>query len=445
MAGIAGIARRGASEMVQRMLEKIAHRGPAGSAITQGKNATLGVCWPHPQATAGTRLHASATAWDENSDGHFAFVADNPLTLRRDSLGLAPLYYGHTVDGTLCFASEVKALLVATHDVHEAPCGHSGNGECFERYYHLAPQTPINETPETLARELRRCLGIAVEKHIGEGPVGSWLSGGLDSSLIAALARPYVPTLHTFAVGTKGAPDLRFAREVATFIRSDHHEIVVTLEDMLAALPEVIYFLESFDALLVRSSITNYLAARRAAGYVPAVFSGEGGDELFAGYEYLKAVPLEHLAEELIDITGRLHNTALQRVDRCAAAHGCVAYVPFLEPEVVYYALRIPVEFKLQGGVEKWILRQAAAGLLPKSVLKRPKAKFWQGAGVGEQLAQYAQEHISDPDFVQERQLPNGWQVNTKEELLYYRIFRQHFGPVEDLSWMGRTKGAPVI
>jgi asparagine synthase (glutamine-hydrolysing) len=166
---------------------------------------------------------------------------------------------------------------------------------------------------------------------------------------------------------------------------------------------------------------------------------------LFAGYEYLKQVPQAQLSAELLDITGRLHNTALQRVDRCAAAHGIVAHTCFLDPPVVDLALGIPVELRLRGTVEKWILRQALKGLLPACVLERPKSKFWQGAGVGELLAEHAERNISDNDFRQERQLPNGWSLNSKEELLCYRLFRERLGELGDLSWMGRTKGAPRL
>jgi asparagine synthetase B (glutamine-hydrolysing) len=150
--------------------------------------------------------------------------------------------------------------------------------------------------------------------------------------------------------------------------------------------------------------------------------------------------------DELVDITRRLSNTALQRVDRSASSHGLVAHVAFLDSDVVDYTLRIPPELKLRRDdevTEKWILRQALTDVLPDEVLWRRKAKFWQGAGVGELLAQYADDQITDDNFKRERALPNGWTLNTKEEVMYYRIFKEHFGELNDLSWMGRTKGAP--
>jgi asparagine synthase (glutamine-hydrolysing) len=297
---------------------------------------------------------------------------------------------------------------------------------------------------EEAATRLRACLGKSIREYAETGEVGSLLSGGLDSSTMAALARPYLEKLHTFAAGLKGAPDLYYARQIADYIQSDHHEVTVSFDELIEILPEVIYHLESFDALLVRSSLTHYLVTKMAAEYVPAVFSGEGSDELFAGYSYIKDLPPEKLPEELIDITRRLHNTALQRVDGMTAANGLVAYMSFLEPEVVSLALRIPPEYKLYRGdgqpVEKWILRKAMKGILPREVLYRPKVKFWEGAGVADKLARYADEKISDLEFQRERTLPDGCKLRNKEELLYYRIFCEHFGELPDLSFIGRTK-----
>jgi asparagine synthase (glutamine-hydrolysing) len=323
------------------------------------------------------------------------------------------------------------------------PPGTTFDGQAVRPYTRPDSGRPLLESVETIAAELRRRLEDAVQKRIGDGEVGSWLSGGLDSSGLAALARPLVRELHTFAAGLPGAPDLTHAKIAADYIGATHHEVVVDFDRILAILPTVIYHLESFDALLVRSSITNYLVAQAASDYVPAVLSGEGGDELFAGYDYLKQIAPTGLADELLDITGRLHNTALQRVDRSASAHGTVAHVPFLDPAVVVYALSIPVEYKIRGGVAKWILRQALRGALPSAILDRPKAKFWEGAGIGDLLSHYAEAHITDADFHAERSLSNGWRLNSKEELLYYRFFKDSFGELDDLAWMGRTKGLP--
>jgi asparagine synthase (glutamine-hydrolysing) len=443
MSGIVGIMHPGQHTDVKRILDKIAHRGHA-TAVIETASATLGVAWTNYQFATPKQLQHSQTFWDDISDGHLVLVGGDELMLKRDPLGVAPLYFGWTKDGFLCFSSEVKGLLEVTREVHELPPGHTFDGQHLEAYYQLGMLPVLEGTPEKIAKELRHRLETAVAKCIGNGNVGAWLSGGLDSSTLAALAHRHFHPFHTFTVGLPGAPDVEKAQIVASFIRAEHHVRMLQIEDLLAVLPEVIYHLESFDAWLVRSSILNYLVAQLAADFVPAVFSGEGGDELFAGYEYLKSLDPVNLPDELIDITSGLHNTALQRVDRCASAHGIVAYVVFLDSDVVDYALRIPTEYKLRNGVEKWILRQAMAGALPDAVLNRPKAKFWQGAGVEDLLAHYAEERISDADFSRERQLLNGWKINSKEELFYYRIFCEQLGQFTDLDWMGRTRGVPV-
>jgi len=461
MAGIAGIACDGQQELVTQMLERITHRGEAGSKIVRSHGATLGAVWPEAQvAPASATLQQQAT-WDgelplipdpaalEREWQPFALAAATPtgLFLARDSLGVKPLYYGRTDDGALCFASEVKALVGIVQEIHEFPPGawYEG-GEGIQKFSETESQLVSKRSPDQIASELRLRLEQAVCKRVDNEVMGCWLSGGLESSAMAALSRPHVRELYTFSAGLPGAKDLEFAHRVAEFLNVEHHEVRVTLHEILRVLPQVIYHLESFDALLVRSSVTNYLAARRAAEHVEAVFSGEGADELFAGYAYLEEVEPDQLPDELTDITHRLHNTALQRVDRSASAHSLVAHVPFLDPDVVEHATHIPASLKLKREkrvIEKWILRRALIDALPESVLWRRKAKFWQGAGVGELLAQYAAEQITDGDFRCERELPNGWTLNSKEELMYYRIFKEHFGELGNLSWMGRTKGAP--
>ena len=445
MAGIAGIFRHGETNLVEKMLNSISHRGQFGKKIFELDNATVGMIWSKQEdervrEQANSRIFRDGPGFGHSSQ---AWWNNNHWELYRDELGVAPLYMAEDHEDTLFFASEVKALLPFVDDISEMPPGYTFSANGLKQYFELKQQNHLISDPGAIALELRSILSSAIKKRIKSDTIGSWLSGGLDSSTIAALARPYVTTLHTFAGGLKDAPDLRFAKEVATHIGSSHHEVIITPESMISILPDVIYQLESFDALLVRSSIINLSVAYAASEYVTDVFSGEGGDELFAGYEYLKSMPITKLDEELIDITGRLHNTALQRVDRSASAFGTTAHVIFTDPEVFEFALRIPIEMKLKNGVEKWIIRKAMDGLLPEGILARTKSKFWEGAGVGTLISEYAERNVTDNDFRSERNLKNGWILSSKEELLYYRIFKSRFGEPENLNWMGRSKGAP--
>lgn len=446
MSAIAGITLPAKKELINSMLDRMAYRGPEGRLVRTVGDVTLGLDWPAAQPEAYRDLLEIGTASDAVSNSHYAQaqVIDGRLVLARDPLGTSPIYYGYTDQGSLCFASEVKGLLGNVIAVHELPPGTIYRDGRLLPYFRLQTSQPATGSHAEIADELRRRLEQSVENLAGRGTeFGAWLSGGLDSSIMSAMARSHIETLHTFAAGLEGAPDLEYARMVAVHIESQHHEMIASLEDLVAAIPEVIYHLESFDALLIRSSLMNYLTAKLASDYVPAIFSGEGSDELFAGYDYLKQLSTEALSNELVDITGRLHNTALQRVDRCAAAHGTVPYVGFLEQEVVEWALRIPVNFKIHDGVEKWILREAVSDLLPEPVVRRTKAKFWEGAGVEDLLARYADERISDADFAHQQILPDGSLLSSKEELFYYRIFDEHFGGLPAFDWIGRTKIMP--
>jgi asparagine synthase (glutamine-hydrolysing) len=442
MSGITGVVHPRNNEIVKNMLEKISYRGHSNRLI-ETDDATLGITWSNVHSALSENKEATIKTLENGSIG-YVNLADGKFVLKRDPIGVVPMYYGKTKEGSLCFSSEVKGLLPVTREVHELPPGYTYDGKKLKPYFHLKKLPHVSETPEKIAQELHKKLAIGVEKYANDGQIGSWLSGGLDSSVMAALAHPYSKPLHTFSAGLPGSADLKYARMVADFLHSEHHEVVVNIDDLLAILPEVIYHLESFDAWLVRSSLMNFLVGKISAEYVPSVLSGEGGDEIFGGYHYLKTLETTDLPDELIDITNRLHNTALQRVDRCSAAHGIVAHVVYLDPDVVNFALRIPAKYKIHDGTEKWILRQAMINDLPSQVLNRPKSKFWQGAGVQELLSEYAEEHITDADFTRERQLPNGWSLSSKEELLYYRAFCDQLGRFTNLDWMGRTKGMPM-
>lgn len=462
MAGIAGMINTAADEKFNIMKEKIAHRGKHDGKILSFPNAVYGGIWHAVETNLQNKPFGSYVVWDgfvpdeltpesiQHWNQPFALAAcvNDMIFLARDPLGAKPLYYGY-VDSGLVFASEVKALIPLTKKIFEFPTGtiyDSENG--FKPFWKIRSGTLAYDDEEKITKELGEKLDRAIERCCLADEMGIWLSGGVDSSVIAALAVKHGKRLQSFVSGVEGAPDILYGTKVAEHLGIPHHIIKVTLEDLLALLPEVIYFLESFDALLVRSTLTNYLTSKVASDYVGTVFSGEGGDELFAGYDYIKNLALDEIPAELEDIVMRLHNTALQRVDRSSQANGLTAVTPFTDLEVVNYALQIPAKYKVfQKGeekIEKWILRKVVDGLIPDSVLWRPKAKFWQGAGVQDLLANYSENLISDYDFHRERILSNGWMLNSKEELMYYRIFKEHLGDLEHLDWMGRTKGAPV-
>jgi asparagine synthase (glutamine-hydrolysing) len=211
-------------------------------------------------------------------------------------------------------------------------------------------------------------------------------------------------------------------------------------------LPEVVYYLESFDPALVRSAIPNYMLAKMAAEYVKVMLTGEGADELYAGYSYLRRYDApETLQKELIYITEALHNTNLQRGDRMSMAHGLEARVPFLDVDSVAMALSLPSEWKLHenGRPAKALLRRAYEGLLPDEIVYRPKMKFSKGAGSSDILAERAEQKISDKLFLAEgKRLKRDWNydLQNKEVLLYYQMLREHYQDEWIMPNMGRSR-----
>jgi asparagine synthase (glutamine-hydrolysing) len=277
-------------------------------------------------------------------------------------------------------------------------------------------------------------------------PVGCFLSGGLDSSLISAISRRNFEKLDTFSVGLKGASeDLIYARKVSDFLGTKHHEYVYTVEDVLKVLPDVIYHLESFDPALVRSAIPCYFVSRLAKDYVKVILTGEGSDEVFAGYHYFKKYHDEQdVQQEATRIIEGLHNMNLQRVDRATMAHSIEARVPFLDIEFVEYAMSINPELKLAGKgkrMEKWLLRQAFRDYLPEEIIRRPKMEFAAGCGSEELITNLVEDNISDSEFRRETEKLKEANIRSKEELFYYRIFRDYFGDEIDINAIGRWHG----
>lgn len=389
----------------------------------------------------------------EKLDGMFAFALldGQDLFLARDPLGIKPLYWGRSPDGkTLYFASEIKALMPHTRDISEFPPGHWYHSERgLQRYFDLERVASGVESEKTglkaLTKAIRVKLARAVEKRLmADVPVGVFLSGGLDSSLVALLAKERLGRLHTFAVGVEGSEDLQAARWAAKFLGTVHHERLFTQEEVLRALPKIIYHLESFDMALVRSAVANYFVAELARPYVKVVLSGEGSDELFSGYAYLKELPSRRLRRELVEITDKLHNTNLQRCDRMTMAHSIEGRVPFLDVAFMREAFAVPISLKIRREgdqpIEKWILRAAFDGELPQEILWRAKQKFSKGCGSADILKAHAQETISHDDFIRERKIKEGFTLTSKEELLYYRLFREHYPHKIALKTMGRTR-----
>lgn len=380
-------------------------------------------------------------------DGMFAFAiyGKNELLLARDPLGIKPLYYGRDAGGTLYFASEIKGLLQITDDVKEFPNAHfyTKTGG-FQRYFRIDDGQQLEADKEKLMEELDEKLSEAVRKRLmADVPLGVFLSGGLDSSLIAAIARKHAKgELHSFAVGIKGSEDLYYSKMVAEHLGTTHHVFEYTKQDVIKALPQVIYYLESFDPALVRSAIPTYFVSRLASKYVKVVLSGEGADELFAGYEYLKRQEVKDINGELLRITRALHNTNLQRVDRMTMANSIEGRVPFLDVKMVNFAFSIDEKLKLSPvkHIEKWILRKVAEKYLPEQVVWRKKEKFAHGTGTSSILARWAKDAGDFNPAASGGPTAGTDEARKREEEAYRKIFKKYFPRVKDISFVGRTR-----
>lgn len=383
-------------------------------------------------------------------DGMFVFAIfdGNDFMLARDPIGIKPLYYGYYKD-RLYFTSELGAMTIAGVDeVHEFPAGHYYTPkEGFVKYYRI-PEirddilTDIDETSELI----RKTFINAVKKRLladPEIPVGSFCSGGLDSSLVAAIAAEEIPNLHTFVVGMEDeegdvSDDIKAARIASKHIGSTHHELLFTEEEYYNALPVVIKKLESYDPSLVRCAVPCYFTCKLAAEYVTVVLTGEGADELFTGYHYMKHFPFDKLNMEARRCIGNLHNINLQRADRMGMFFSLELRVPFLDVAMVDLSMKIPPELKIRehngAKIEKWILRKAFedTSYLPNDILWRYKVQYTQGAGCESLGEKIAHEEMSEDKFEQiKAENPNAI-INSREAAYYYKIFRK-FHPQDSI------------
>lgn len=364
-------------------------------------------------------------------DGMFAIAVaeDERVLLMRDPVGIKPLYIGSYDDGTV-FASELKVMPAGTTDVAALPPGCVWSAPTgVQRYHDLADPEPISGTLDEHSARVRTALERSVERRlIADVPVGAFLSGGLDSSAIAAIARSKVDRLHTFSVGLEGSDDLAAARVVAEHLDTDHHELVIRPQQITAELPDIVAALESFDQDLVRSAVPTWFCARLAATHVKVILTGEGADELFGGYRYHRDV-LRHggpeaLRAELYRSVGSLHDVNLQRVDRMTMAHSIEGRVPFLDLEMIEVGLSVPVEHRLPlDGPEKLVLRRAVADLLPAEVVWRTKAQFDEGTGIADVLPELVAlfpPGLEDDEAYRQRHHVDA--LRSREECVYHRL-----------------------
>jgi asparagine synthase (glutamine-hydrolysing) len=394
-------------------------------------------------------------------DGMFAFAIFNgdEFMLARDPIGIKPLYYGY-IDDKIYFTSELGAMtLSGVSEVHEFPSGHYYTPEeGFVQYYQVPPiqdnlLTDVEETSrlirDTFIRSVKKRLLADKEVH-----VGSFCSGGIDSSLVAAIAADEIPHLHTFVVGMRDefgeeSDDLKASRIAAEHIGSTHHELVFTEEDYYEALPIVINKLESYDPSLIRCAVPCYFTCKLAADYVTVVLTGEGADELFTGYHYMKHYPMSALNKEAKRCISNLHNINLQRADRMGMYFSLELRVPFLDVEMIELSMKIPPELKIRHSefagdkIEKWILRKAfdGTGYLPEEILWRYKVQYTQGAGcesLGERLAL---SEVSEDEYIRIKEQNPLATINSREAAYYYKIFRQFHPQDSVLSSIGIWTG----
>jgi len=388
-------------------------------------------------------------------NGIFAFALydreKNSYLIARDHIGIVPLYMGWDQFGNFYVSSELKALEGICNIYQEYLPGHylySEEGQMKKWYKRDWMQFESVENNQTDIQQLRRAMEDAVHRQLmSDVPYGVLLSGGLDSSIVSAVAKKFAarriesndlqdawwPSLHSFAVGLKGSPDLEAARKAAEHIGTIHHEINFTIEEGLDALRDVIYHIETYDVTTVRASTPMYLMARviKSMG-IKMVLSGEGADEIFGGYLYFHKAPnARAFHEETVRKLSKLHLYDCLRANKSLAAWGVEGRVPFLDKEFMDVAMSLNPEDKRpkDGRIEKWVLRKAFEDILPESIAWRQKEQFSDGVGYSwiDTLKEITNKAVTDDQLANAKyRFPINTPM-TKEEYYYRAIFNEHF------------------
>ncbi len=392
----------------------------------------------------------------EDLNGIFAFalydVEKNIFMIGRDHIGIIPLYQGWDAEGTYYVASELKALegqCVKFEEFLPGQYYYSPDGKATKWYNRDWMEFDNVKSNSSSIDVLRQALEDAVERQLmADVPYGVLLSGGLDSSIISAVAKKFAskriesgnkeaawwPQLHSFAVGLEGSPDLAAARKVADHIGTVHHEIHFTVQEGLDAIRDVIYHIETYDVTTVRASTPMYLLARviKSMG-VKMVLSGEGADEIFGGYLYFHKAPnAEEFHKETVRKLGKLHQYDCLRANKSLSAWGVEGRVPFLDKEFMDVAMQLNPADKMAGNgkMEKWILRKAFEDYLPESVAWRQKEQFSDGVGYNwiDTLKELTSAQVTDSQMEKVSDIFPIQPPMSKEEFYYRSIYQEHFG-----------------
>ncbi|MBE1286953.1 MAG: asparagine synthase B [Alteromonadaceae bacterium] len=390
-------------------------------------------------------------------EGMFAFVlydqANGSYLIARDHIGIIPLYTGYDEHGNFYISSEMKALAPVCKTISEFPPGHyldSREGKLVKYYQRDWMSYDNVKENTTNLDDLKKAFEDAVKSHLmSDVPYAVLLSGGLDSSLVSAVAAQYVakrveddgqsdawwPRLHSFAVGLEGAPDLVAAQKVADMIGTVHHEVHFTIQEGLDAIRDVIYHLETYDVTTIRAATPMYLMTRKIKAMgIKMVLSGEGSDEIFGGYLYFHKAPnAKELHEETVRKLDRLHMFDCARANKATSAWGVEARVPFLDKNFIDVAMRLNPQDKMciDGKMEKWILRKAFDDntYLPDEVLWRQKEQFGDGVGYSwiDSIRDFVDAEVSDQQLANaEFRFPTNT-PDTKEGYYYRTIFEGYF------------------
>ncbi len=374
-------------------------------------------------------------------DAEFALVLYDGNTASyvaaRDPLGIRPLYYGYDEDGQMIFASEAKNLVGLTERIMPFPPGHYFKDGKFICYRDITAVKHVCEDDvETVCQTIRQKLVRGIEKRLdADAPLGFLLSGGLDSSLVCAVsAKILKKPIRTFAIGmSEDAIDLKYAREVADYLGADHTEIIITKQQVLSALPEVVKALGTYDITTIRASMGMYLICKaiHETTDIRVLMTGEVSDELF-GYKYTDFAPSpEAFQEEAVKRIREIHMYDVLRADRCISVHSMEARVPFGDLDFVSYVMAVDPAKKMNVYHKgKYLLRHAFRGdYLPYDILMREKAAFSDAVGhsMVDYLKAYAQETYSDEEFEKKKALYTHAAPFTKESLLYRELFETYY------------------